>query len=113
MVSRIVWWIGATFLAGMLHCATLAGFEYFVLPLIGYQRHSMCGGMSAMDRIVVVTTAVLAFGSPVFMGLWIYVIRRMQKRIAPPPPGFCRCGYDLTGNESRRCPECGRPTDQA
>lgn len=23
------------------------------------------------------------------------------------PPGHCRCGYDLTGNVSGRCPECG------
>ena len=27
------------------------------------------------------------------------------------PPGHCRnCGYDLTGNTSGRCPECGRGT---
>lgn len=27
------------------------------------------------------------------------------------PPGHCQsCGYDLTGNESGICPECGRPT---
>ena len=25
----------------------------------------------------------------------------------PPPPGHCPCGYDLTGNTSGRCPECG------
>jgi hypothetical protein len=26
------------------------------------------------------------------------------------PPGHCQaCGYDLTGNVSGRCPECGRP----
>lgn len=25
-------------------------------------------------------------------------------------PGFCRCGYDLTGNISGRCPECGNTT---
>ena len=25
----------------------------------------------------------------------------------PAPPGHCRCGYDLTGNESGTCPECG------
>jgi len=28
------------------------------------------------------------------------------------PPGHCRqCGYDLTGNESGRCPECGQPLE--
>jgi len=27
------------------------------------------------------------------------------------PPGHCQaCGYDLTGNVSGRCPECGEPT---
>ncbi len=30
-------------------------------------------------------------------------------RFGPKPvkPGHCRCGYDLTGNESGVCPECG------
>jgi len=32
--------------------------------------------------------------------LWRRGRRHMQ-------PGHCRCGYDLTGNESGRCPECG------
>lgn len=27
------------------------------------------------------------------------------------PPGYCQnCGYDLTGNVSGRCPECGKET---
>jgi len=27
------------------------------------------------------------------------------------PVGYCQaCGYDLTGNASGRCPECGEPT---
>jgi hypothetical protein len=25
-----------------------------------------------------------------------------------PTPGFCPCGYNLTGNMSGACPECGR-----
>ena len=25
----------------------------------------------------------------------------------PRGPGHCRCGYDLTGNTSGACPECG------
>lgn len=26
-----------------------------------------------------------------------------------PRSGYCDCGYDLTGNVSGRCPECGKP----
>jgi hypothetical protein len=34
---------------------------------------------------------------------------RLYRRLRPKhPPGHCRrCGYDLTGNESGVCPECG------
>ena len=41
--------------------------------------------------------------------LVVVLIARIWKR--PYPPGHCRrCGYDLTGNVSGRCPECGTPT---
>ena len=33
------------------------------------------------------------------------------RRGRPPPHGHCKnCGYDLTGNVSGRCPECGEAT---
>jgi predicted amidophosphoribosyltransferase len=33
------------------------------------------------------------------------------RRDRRPPPGCCqRCGYNLTGNVTGRCPECGTPT---
>ncbi len=39
-------------------------------------------------------------------GLWTYRRRRALRRA-----GHCqRCSYDLTGNISGRCPECGAPT---
>jgi hypothetical protein len=39
--------------------------------------------------------------------LWIPRLRRR------PPRGHCQaCGYDLTGNVSGRCPECGTPVER-
>jgi hypothetical protein len=35
---------------------------------------------------------------------------RHRSSVRRHPPGHCKkCGYDLTGNESGRCPECGQP----
>ena len=41
-----------------------------------------------------------AFGVPTAL-LWL--LDRPRRA-----PGACRCGYDLTGNTSGRCPECGQ-----
>jgi uncharacterized paraquat-inducible protein A len=46
-----------------------------------------------------------------FSALAAVTLRSALKR-APTPPGHCsKCGYDLTGNESGRCPECGSDYD--
>ena len=42
----------------------------------------------------------ILIAAPSFL-LW----RRNPKQL---PKGFCVCGYDLTGNESGKCPECGK-----
>jgi hypothetical protein len=60
----------------------------------------------ALILVLVLTLAplwymVLLFGIPYMAIIW-WPPRR------PPPPGHCAaCGYDLTGNLSGRCPECG------
>ena len=34
-------------------------------------------------------------------------------RVRRIPPGFCQvCEYNLTGNVSGRCPECGKPIER-
>lgn len=44
---------------------------------------------------------------PFVVALTLTLIYRSQRRR---PPGHCRCGYDLTGNVSGKCPECGEET---
>ena len=43
----------------------------------------------------------------VFTSVPTFVFRQRGKK---PKPGHCGCGYDLTGNVSGTCPECGQPT---
>ena len=38
---------------------------------------------------------------------WLWRLDRRR-----PAPGHCRCGYDLTGNRTGRCPECGNVLNQ-
>jgi 7-keto-8-aminopelargonate synthetase-like enzyme len=49
-----------------------------------------------------------AFGA---IGGYVLAKRINRRRAEREARGFCRrCGYDLTGNVSGRCPECGTPT---
>ncbi len=55
------------------------------------QRHTVCCPLWVLFLIAIVPTGLL---------WW-----RDRRRI---PPGYCqKCGYNLTGNVSGRCPECG------
>ena len=41
---------------------------------------------------------------------WYRYIRPAERRLERAAKGLClRCGYDLTGNISGVCPECGQP----
>ncbi|MEE9297239.1 MAG: hypothetical protein V3W34_20045 [Phycisphaerae bacterium] len=58
---------------------------------------------------------ILAVWIPLWIPLLIvatptFIAWRLDRRY---PPGHCqRCGYDLTGNVSGRCPECGWTTNR-
>ena len=45
--------------------------------------------------------------------LFVAIPTLLVWRFGPKPvkPGHCRCGYDLTGNTSGVCPECGTKAD--
>lgn len=51
--------------------------------------------------LTLVVIFVLVRLTPALLAYWV--------RLREPPPGHCSCGYDLTGNLSGICPECGKP----
>ncbi len=58
------------------------------------------------------TVCVSFFLSPFvgFLSSLLLITIRNRRRF---PPGHCqKCGYNLTGNVSGRCPECGSPVHQ-
>jgi hypothetical protein len=73
-------------------------------PRHSYFRVCLISSLIVPFYAVAVTFAVL----PSFWG-WRWVIRRRRR-----PAGCCRrCSYDLTGNISGVCPECGSTTANA
>jgi hypothetical protein len=54
-------------------------------------------------QLVIPIWIILASCGLATLCLWHFDRRR-------PAPGTCHCGYDLTGNTSGRCPECGAAT---
>jgi hypothetical protein len=67
--------------------------------------------IGGMMTVAVVTSDVHgAIGLACAAVIGLLVGHREYRRRQPQFPGGCcrACGYDLTGNTSGRCPECGR-----
>jgi hypothetical protein len=88
--------------AGLLILA--AAFVHEFLPSAGWVSELADGVLDFFiwNPCAFVPIAVLA--------ILMWVLRRgARPRVLP---GHCqKCGYDLTGNESGRCPECGEPVE--
>lgn len=53
--------------------------------------------------------SVVMIGSPL-LAIALMVVGHYKTKRDSIPPGHClTCGYNLTGNISGRCPECGTP----
>src|SRR5262245_7463958 len=47
-----------------------------------------------------------------FVVVLVVIAVEAHRRARKPKPGTCQaCRYDLTGNTSGVCPECGKPTE--
>jgi hypothetical protein len=61
---------------------------------------------SLVYSCLIVPDWTLALAALILPGMWLATRRAGARRT-----GFCSsCGYNLTGNTSGICPECGRPT---
>jgi len=62
--------------------------------------------ISAADLILWAAMALLAIGFPLALRR---DLRDLRARLRAARGRCTKCGYDLTGNVSGRCPECGEP----
>jgi hypothetical protein len=82
-----------------------------------WARHQPPGWLSPHYPMVPAIVRSYSGHWQLFLPLWLpflillvptLLLWRRDRR--KPRPGFCRrCDYDLTGNTSGRCPECGTP----
>ena len=133
--SRPVWYKDPMIIAVMVHTVAVIvgllitgesdfGIMYYVdLPAVYVAVLFLILTMPSSETVGVVEWGILmvllgGFQWFVFVGLIVKVTKQKDLRwkIVPPwrwqpprPAGHCQqCGYNLTGNVSGRCPECGK-----
>ena len=79
---------------------TYASSSQLRITWAAYGRWPRYGDDPQISLITVPMWMVLCLVGPPTAWLW-----HLDRR---PAPGKCRCGYDLTGNTSGKCPECGQ-----
>ena len=107
MVSA--WWWVSIEIRGGPFIGVYAGALEYTFPAgsirAGLMRHraglrfALVGMMKANGFTLPLVYPFLGIAVPTLLVWWFGP--------KPPKPGHCRCGYDLTGNTSGTCPECG------
>lgn len=105
--NRVTFWLVAAF--AVIHAVVVTVgciqfmrvYDFFFPPHFGEWR--------LVDVAVEGALPLLVWGTPLWAALWAWLWVRWRNHLLTSRPGhFCiECGYDLTGNVSGRCPECG------
>lgn len=132
VVSLAAWVAAVNYLCAYLFCGTFVGTDngYYVIgslpseppqlpwPFVSDSKwpRTMWFNERAYDSRswLRATISYIPEGSMVGIPAWYPIVPLLlativlfyadRRRI---PPGHCRCGYNLTGNTTGRCPECG------
>jgi hypothetical protein len=80
-----------------------------IFPSFFIQRPSQFA--DPCDWLIGWIAPILFLGAPAWGSLWAYLYVRMRNHLLETGPRYrcLTCGYDLTGNVSGVCPECGEP----
>lgn len=92
-LGRFIWWVLLYWSGVLVLLAAFLVCFWFVNPFLA--------------TIVYLSFIIAVFGGPV---LTCAILDRGRYI---PPPGECQCGYNLTGNVSGICPECGTPVQNS
>ena len=106
--SRWRWWQHLIPAVPFAFCAVAMNGRW--MAVVG--NRGFAGGLSVVGAVLWFTGVA---GAIVTTALWMAYLPRNAKRYRESrrrPEGDCQCcGYDLTGNESGICPECGCGTN--
>lgn len=92
----------------VIHFAGAIVYAFLVPPLHGGMPEDEARVLSILQMVAV----VLILGTPAFGYVWSRLYMRWHDKRHP--PDHCqKCGYDLTGNISGTCPECGTDAPRA
>jgi hypothetical protein len=101
LASIVLHYLIRSFLLASTVSAILSIALFLVLPYL------CAGPPEKFILIAVLVSLFYAMATSLVVGIPFVVARRLKKG---PLPGTCRyCSYNLTGNVSGICPECGNP----
>ena len=72
-------------------------------------RYVSTGALDDRTRTLLVPYRVVAVAGAILPAIWLWRYRRHRRLRSDGMPHCAKCDYNLTGNISGICPECGTP----